>query len=128
MVSIIGDGLYGMMFGYGSGGSGSIPGRLRIKSADARISSGNPAIIGIRGHEIIPEYSGDMIAIHSYGQTSVENSGPLMRVQSPEECTVYDDDYIISRSDLYAISQDDGLLICFTSNITFEIEKEKRGK
>lgn len=132
MINIIGLGLYGYMSGSGPGGSGnikkSIPGRLIVTSAsDVWVVSGEEAITGFKGHKLAVSAEGDCLVVSSNGEPTVEDNVFGLRVTGTREHSVYADDYLISRKDLYGEFTDDGLMIHYAGEAEFSLEKIKIG-
>lgn len=131
MISIIGLGLYGYMSGCGPGGGSAgktIPGRLIVTSSgDIWVVSQEEAITGFKDHELLASVEDGCLVIASDGEPTVEDNLSGLRVTGAKEHSVYADDYLISRKDLYGEFQEDGLVICYAGVSDFELEMMKIG-
>lgn len=123
MISIIGVGLYGLMSWYGSGRRGRIPGRLIVKSDDIWLSTGDAAITGNRGVELSASAAGDYLAVTSSGNPEVIDTADGLRITGDSEQAVYAVDYLLSKLEISAAYQDDGLLITYAADAVFDLEK-----
>ena len=123
---IIGQGLYGWMYGYGgAGGTAAIPGRLIITSPYIRLAYSEAAVTGWKGHPLEHTAAPDMdgLMVTSPGEPVIQDVILGLRVTGIKERSIYADGYLVSREVLYAQAQDEGLLIYFDGDSTMELEK-----
>ncbi len=123
---IIGQGLYGWMYGYGgAGGTAVIPGRLIITSPHIRLAYSEAAVTGWKGHPLEYAAAPDMdgLVILSPGEPVIQDALLGLRATGAKERSIYADSYLVSREALYAQAQDEGLLIYFDGDSTMELEK-----
>ena len=121
---IIGQGLYGWMYGYGAGGAAVIPGRLVITSPHIHVTCGDAAVTGWKGHVLEYAFASDMdgLEIVSPDEPDVLDDLSGLRVSGEKERSAYADGYLVSQEELYSQAQDEGLLIYFDSESTMELE------
>lgn len=124
---IIGQGIYGWMCGYdGSGSSGIIPGMLIVTSPHIRLTCREAAVTGWKSHSLeytaVPDRDGLMVI--STEEPVVQDVLAGLQVTGTKERSVYADEFLVSKEELYAQVQDEGLLIYFDGDSTMEIEKK----
>lgn len=124
MIRTIGIGLYGSMYGHRGHGK-TIPGRLRITSAEINVLRNEPIIAGVRNYTITAAAEGDYICVKSLDISMVEEYSSVVRVTGDHANTVYAEDYLSSQKTLYGDFLDDGLLIWHSADAEFGSEKVK---
>ena len=100
-----------------------IPDRLivRIGDEDTYLAD-EPAITGTQGYEMEVTWENDGLKILSENEPNLTDRQEWMNLSGENEHTVYAKDYIVSKQELYAAYEADGVRIYYTGNLEFDIE------